>query len=117
MLGGYKMNDLLFNGFLNMLNNYEYRKVDRFNGDNFTIDTCAVFDSDQPYETGIKHPLYNDGKWVIVEMYENKEAAQEGHNRWVTIMTSGNLPSELKDVSTCYIKKFIAFLDQQNISR
>lgn len=93
--------------FLSMSDNYEDRKVDRFDGDGFIVDTCSVTDSDEPYETGIQHPKYNDGKWVIVEMYEDMDSAQKGHDKWVKTMTASELPNELMDVSTCTLKKML----------
>ena len=93
--------------FLSMADNYEDRKVDRFEGDDFIIDTCAVTDSDQPYETGIQHPKYNNGDWVIVEMYEDIDSAQKGHYKWVKTMAAPELPNELVDVSTCTLKKML----------
>jgi len=89
--------------FFNMADNYEDRKVARFDGSDFIIDTCAVTDSDQPYETGVQHPKYNDGEWVIVEMYEDVDAARVGHDKWVVTMTNDPLPNQLIDVSTSEI--------------
>src|SRR5437016_4885712 len=37
----------------------------------------------KPYETGIKHPLYNDGRWICVAAYDTPEEARAGHDRWV----------------------------------
>ena len=91
--------------FLDMMFNYEDRKVDRYEEGNLIVDTCAVTDSDQPYETGVCHTLYNDGDWVIVEMYEDERSAKEGHDRWVKVMTDQVLPSKLEDVSTAEIEK------------
>lgn len=65
--------------------------------------TCAVTDSEEPFETGICHPNYNSGKWVIVEMYNSKERAQAGHDKWVKI---------LRDVSTCTIAKLCRALNK-----
>ena len=53
---------------------YEERKVARFDGKDFSVDTCAITDSTKPYETGVRHPKYNDGAWVIVE------EERDGHN-------------------------------------
>lgn len=92
-------------GFFNMMDNYEERKVKNYTSDDLNIDTCAVSDSDKPYETGIQHPLYNEGKWVIVELYDTKEEAEVGHDKWVKIMTKNELPEVLKDVGTCVIAK------------
>lgn len=86
--------------FLNMANNYEERKIANYNKDGVVIDTCAVSDSRQPYETGIQHPQYNSGDWVIVELYNTKTEAQIGHDKWVAILVN-NPPRQLQDVSTC----------------
>ena len=72
--------------FFSMVDNYEERKVDRYEQGNMIIDTCAITDSDDPYETAIKHPSYNDGNWVIAETYPDKESAIEGHQKWVNLM-------------------------------
>jgi hypothetical protein len=44
----------------------------------YTIDTCNT--PDCGWETGI---LKDDGNWVIVEYYENEEAAAVGHSKWI----------------------------------
>jgi len=95
--------------FFNMSDNYEQRKVDNYKDGELVIDTCSVNDSDEPFETGICHPKYNDGKWVIVEMYSNKKEAKLGHKRWIKTMTN-SLPKELKDVSTSEIKKLLDYI-------
>jgi len=91
---------------------YEERKVDNFKDEKtgLTVDTCTVPDTDHPFETGIKHPNYNDGNWVIVEEYDSKEEAQKGHDKWVKTMTAETLPSEIKDVSTSSMSKFMALV-------
>ena len=52
------------------------------------------------------HQQYNSGGWIIVELYSSKEEAQEGHSKWVKIMTDKKLPEELKDVGTSEIAEF-----------
>jgi len=95
-----------------MIDTYEDRKVDRYDGeDGLFISTALVTDSKQPYETGICHPAYNDGEMVIVEMYDTKEDSQVGHDRWVLKMTAEELPSELIDVSTSMTAKFSDIVD------
>ena len=91
----------MFN-FIDMILNREQRVVARYEKDNLIVDTCLVTDSDQPYETGIRHPDYNEGLWIIVEMYETKEDAQKGHDKWVALMTA-KLPEKLYDVGTSEI--------------
>jgi hypothetical protein len=87
-----------------MIGNYEERKVANTEVKGGVIDTCRVTDSSRPFETGIQHEGYNDGQWVIVEMYDDKESAAAGHEKWVQKF-SKNPPQELRDVSTCSIKK------------
>jgi hypothetical protein len=86
-------------GFLEMLDDYDQRKVARYEKDGLIIDTCKVTDSRQPFETAIQYPDYRNGGWVIVEMYDTKKAAIAGHKRWVSEMTTA-LPDELVDVSS-----------------
>ena len=92
--------------FLDMIGNYEERKVDRYEKEGLLVDTAAVNDSDKPFETAVACPAYNNGKWVIVELYNTKKQAQAGHNKWVKKMTAKTLPKNLKDVSTAEIATF-----------
>lgn len=91
------------------MGNYESRKVANYQDKKtgLTVDTCKVYDSTQPYETGIQHPSYNNGRWVIVEQYQNKKSAGDGHKRWVGIMTSESLPKSLTDVSTATVARLL----------
>jgi hypothetical protein len=90
--------------FMDMLGNHDERKVDRNKINNAIIDTCAVTDSDEPYETAVCHKNYNDNQWVIVEMYNSKEEAIKGHQKWIKLFEK-ELPLYLEDVSTASIKK------------
>lgn len=84
--------------FMKMAGTYEQKKVDNFEMDGIEIDTAMVTDYPAtPYETGLLHPKYNDGRWIIVESYKNKEDAQDGHVRWVTLLEFNNLPDIIKD--------------------
>ena len=89
--------------FLSMMGTYESRKVARFDKDKLMVSTCVITDSEQPYETAVRHPAYNNGKIVIVELYPTRQKAKQGHDRWVKKMTAKNLPESLKDVSSCTI--------------
>ncbi len=91
--------------FLEMANNYEQRKVARYEKGNVMVDTAMVSDAEQPYETAVAHPQYNEGNMVIVELYDTKEEAEKGHKKWVKIITNKKLPNELKDVSSSKISK------------
>lgn len=86
-------------GFTSMSGNYNSRCVDYFEGDGFAISTARVTDSTHPFETAVGHPEYNNGKWVIVELYDSHESAKSGHAQWVSKMTNGKLPESLIDVS------------------
>ncbi len=101
-------------GFLADVGNYDERKVANFTDGSLQVDTVAVSDSDQPYETAVMHPRYNDGKWVIVQMYETKDDASFGHDAWVAIMTADELPESLKDVSTSDIKQLLNVLKDED---
>lgn len=93
--------------FLFMAGDYDQRAVARYEEGDVFVDTCRVYDSDQPYETAVSHPKYNDNKLIIVQLYDTKEEAQAGHDFWVKTMTSESLPDTIEDVSTAKIKKFL----------
>ena len=88
------------------IGNYESRKVARYEKDDVFVDTCAVTDAEQPYETAVAHPQYNDGEIIIVELYDDIESARKGHAKWVKRMTSKKLPVSIEDKSTAQIVKF-----------
>jgi len=104
----------MFN-FLDMAGTYEERKVALFDNDNLFVSTVRITDSIEPYETAVQHSKYNDGKMVIVEMYNTKKEAESGHKKWVKLMTSKKLPEKLTDVSTSEIKQLLnAFVEDEN---
>jgi len=74
--------------FVSMADNYEERKVDRYEKGDTIIDTCAVNDSSKPFETAVQHPKYNSSKWIKT-------------------MTSSKLPKKIRDVSTSEIANLI----------
>jgi hypothetical protein len=43
-----------------------------------TVDTVCAFDT-HTWETGIEQ----NGEWIIVEQYEDREKAKTGHQKWV----------------------------------
>ena len=88
---------------------YGERKVERYETGSLIVDTCEVHDQPGPYnfETAIRHRGYNHGEWIIVELYEIEGGAILGHNKWVKVMTSKDLPKQLVDVSkvlVCQLK-------------
>jgi len=70
----------------------------------FIVDTCVAGDTRKP-ETGIAHPAYNQGGWVIVEEYKSVKLAKIGHAKWVKKMLAKKLPKSLRDVSSCEISQ------------
>lgn len=91
--------------FMQNYGSYSKRKVARYDGDGWFISTALVYDAEGPqYETAIVHPEYNEGEHVIVEVYSTEEKAEEGHERWVEVMTAGELPDELVDVYLSPVK-------------
>ena len=102
----------MFN-FFDMTDNYEDRKVAAFENGDLFVSTVHVTDSTEPYETAVEHPKYNEGKLVIVEMYNTKEDSEAGHKKWVKLMTAKKLPEKLTDVSTSGVKQLLNYLDGQ----
>lgn len=95
--------------FVNDMFNYEERKVmhTEVKNEQLIVDTSKVNDSNDPYEPAISSPLYNEGDWIIVESYKNKDDAIIGHNKHVKIMTAEVLPEKLLDASTCELTKIL----------
>jgi len=91
----------MFN-FVEMANDYESRKVGRYQDGPIMVSTAMVNDSKDPYETAIAHPRYNDCKIIIVETYKSRDSAEIGHERWVNAITTGPLPEKLIDVSSAF---------------
>jgi len=92
--------------FVDDIGNHESRQVDRHEIDGMIIDTARVSDGLHPFETAVSHPRYNYGNWVIVESYTNIKEANRGHDKWVKIMTSEELPASLKDCGNALISSF-----------
>jgi len=89
-----------------LLNDWkEEREQANKTADNLIVDTCAVTDAEQPFETGVSHPAYNDREWVIVEMYDTEEQARQGHDKWVATMTAESLPETLIDAGTSVVNQ------------
>ena len=85
---------------------YEDRKIERYDDDELFVSTCRVSDSERPYETAVSTPEYNKGKIVIVEMYDTEQEAREGHHKWLEAMKN-NPPNALTNVSSCGSSEWI----------
>lgn len=99
--------------FMNMLVNYEDRKIDRWNSEDGLqmVSTASVTDGRKPYETAVQHPDYNGGSMVIVECYDTKEQAQAGHDKWLNLVLTNKLPSALVNCGNSEISQLIGSLD------
>ena len=80
------------------------RMVGRYEGHGVIVDTCAVNDADDPYETAIQR-----GKkpCVIVEAYTTKDEAKAGHKRWKELAKAGKLPPRLRHKGTSGLAKLL----------
>lgn len=77
------------------------------------ISTASVTDGFKPFETGVTHPRYNSGKWMIVEAYETEEQAESGHYRWLKRMTGDGLPEVIPDAVNCVAAQCVVEADGQ----
>lgn len=66
---------------------------------NYIIDTCNT--SDHGWETAVRK---NEGEWVIVARYADKECAEKGHKIW-TAMCAAN-PTKVWSVQLDEYVKF-----------
>jgi len=104
--------------YFDMASNYEDRKIDRYDGNGFTVDTAWVNDTQPPYETAVKHDKFG-GKWIPVQHYETKELAQIGHDEWVRKLKNDEvdcLKEELPDSFAGLVKPTIAVKSSTTIS-
>lgn len=92
-------------GFLSMAHDVDARRVQQDRIDKLFVSTMRVTDSIYPYETAIEHPLYNNGVMIIVENYNSKKAAQNGHKKWLKKMTSKKLPAKIADVGQSEVQR------------
>src|SRR5579885_1405803 len=95
--------------------NYESRRVGRYEQGKTSVSTAAVYDASYNYETAVAHPDYNQGKWVIVESYNDLEDAKAGHNRWVAMVKQNKLPNPLKDIGGGLIGKLANAILQDSL--
>lgn len=100
------MFERIFN-FIDDAETYEERKVAYFNDGDLHISTVEVRDGRLPFETGVAHPEYNNGKWVIVDVYKTREEARIGHEGWIKAMTEDELPEALLDVANSEIAQVL----------
>lgn len=71
----------------------------RLEKEDYIIDTCCTFDTEM-WETGVSVKNENgelEKHWDIVEQYENREKAVDGHKKWIKLMEE-NPKRELPDL-------------------
>ena len=83
-------------------------KVNRTEFDEKIIDTCFTYDNG--FETAVSHPQFYDGKWIIVEYYDDKESAAKGHNKWVEFIKEDKF-----DKIKCIDKYLVDLSDNKEI--
>ena len=93
--------------FMKDINDYESRKVGRWEEGEKMVSTVIVSDGAKPFETAISHPGYNNGKWIIVASYDDLEAAKVGHEKWVKMVIEDCLPNKLVDVHNSWISQMM----------
>jgi hypothetical protein len=103
--------------FLLDFEDYEQRKISRYDKNGVLVDTARVSDGKQPYETGVEHPQYNNGNMIIVEGYDTIDAAKKGHDKWVKTITGEKLPDVLKDCCNAGIAQFGNCIGMETIFR
>lgn len=94
----------MFN-FIEMDGTYDDRKVGRYDNGGVSVSTARVNDGRKPFETAIRHPYYNSGRWVVVECYDTKEEAEHGHEKWIEVITTEPLPDKLVDCANSMISQ------------
>ena len=71
--------------------------VGNFEREGLIVDTCWALDQEW-FETGVKDKRYHN-EWIIVEQYgQDRDAAAEGHKRWVKLLTGKTPPKELQNI-------------------
>lgn len=65
----------------------------------YIVDTCYTLDCG--YETGINK---NEGSWIIVQRYKNRELAEKGHKIWCNICAGA--PEKVYSVQTERYEEF-----------
>lgn len=96
--------------FFGMIENYEDRKVGRWQKGDVFVSTAAVNDSSFPYETAIAHPDYNNGKLIIVENHSSLKDAKTGFKKWVKKMSAKKHPATITDVGGAEINQVLISL-------
>lgn len=102
---------------IDMIGNYDSRKIGRDDYDWGFISTCRVSDGDKPYETAVEHKSYNNGKMVIVESYDTKDEAKAGHAKWIATMTAETLPDSLTDCANSAISQLASMVAPMTFAR
>ena len=100
--------DELLDDFDDMESTQQERRIARFERRDdsghllMVVNTALVTDSPTPYETAVSKPCYNQGRWVVVQCYDDPRDALVGHRAWVEVMENGS-PDELIEVSGCAV--------------
>lgn len=103
----------MFGKMFSFLDDFERENVGHDENGEVIIDTCLVPDGVMPYETAICHPEYNDGDWIIVEAYDNRDDAELGHKKWTETMMAETPPDTLKDCCNAMLGQLVEALSDE----
>lgn len=103
-----------------MSGNYGARKVGRYEYEHGFVSTARATDGRRPFETAVQDSRYGRTEdWgegptfvardemVIVEAYNTKEEAIEGHQRWEALMKSDTPPKKLVECCNAGIAEWV----------
>lgn len=80
---------------------FEARNVAQYEDGDLRISTVQVptevTDGATLYQTGVSHPDFAGGNWIVVGEFQSREAAQAGHEGWIERFKEG-IPESLTDV-------------------
>lgn len=75
--------------WLDMIGNYDERKVKRDDAEMFSLDTATVTDREQMYETAVSHKQFNDSSWIILGWADTEDEAVKFHDEWLEKLNNG----------------------------
>ena len=94
---------------LDMLGNYDSRKVARTEEDGMFVSTARVTDGRYTYETAVADPHYNDGDIIILYATDSYEEAVANHSKAINLLRSN--PEVLIDCQNSWISNMVSEAD------
>lgn len=88
-----------------MASDYNSRKVERTKRENFTLDTCKVYDRSWLYETAVCHRDFNNNNWIILDGYDTEDEAIKMHNTWLKLLEKDAFETLVDCYENCAYKR------------